>query len=102
MDLQYSEPEAQVSGENNCLASNDRASRTPSSFHRAALIHLRGTEDGTILAWLSLLRSLEPGYQHVSRPGGLTNQQFDAVFVLLDCPNDLILDWLQEIRCSGR
>ena len=74
---------------------NDLANCRVPLPHQAAAIHgLQNFENATILAWLSLLRALHPGFQHASRPGGLAAQQFDALVTLIDLPDSLILEWL--------
>ena len=72
----------------------------PSSLQIEAIRELQNNEDAIILSWLSLLRALKPGFQHASRSEGFTKQQFDALIMLLDLPNSLVLDWLEKSRVA--
>ena len=73
--------------------------RVPSLSQAAAIRDLHNVESTIILAWISLLRALQPGFLYASRPGGLTAQQFDAVVTLMDCPDCLLLDLLGSRHC---
>ncbi|KAL2042579.1 hypothetical protein N7G274_004338 [Stereocaulon virgatum] len=76
---------------------------TFATFHQQEAIGiLRHFDDRSILDWLTLLRSLQPGYQHCAHPGGLPREHFNAVAFLKDCPNGLILAWLDIARCNGK
>ena len=74
--------------------------RMPSLSQIAAIRDLHNVESTVILAWISLLRALQPGFLYASRPGGLTAQQFDAVVTLMDCPDSLLLDLLESRQCA--
>jgi hypothetical protein len=74
----------------------------PTLHQQEAISTLRHCDDRSILDWLTLLRSLQPGYQHCTHPGGLPREQFNAVSFLKDCPNGLILAWLELARCNGQ
>ena len=73
----------------------------PTPLQQEAIGILRDFDDRTIFDWLTLLRSLQPGYQHCTQPGGLPGEQFNAISSFRDCPNRLILAWLNLARCVG-
>ena len=72
------------------------ASTFPSPSQEAAVIDLLGFKDENILAWLTLLRSLQQGYQHLS------SRQIDALSLLKDSPDVLVMQWLRTHRYSRR
>ena len=80
----------------------------PSLVQRDAILVLQQFEDEEVVAWLKLLRSLQPDYQHRpdhqqwSPSGCLSSQQLDAASTLRDCPNGLVLAWLRSSRLSGQ
>lgn len=74
---------------------------TTSSFQESAISDLRGVDETTVLTWLSVLRSLEPGFKHAPRAGGLTSQQFNAVSTLLSFSDQTILELLRANDASG-
>lgn len=74
---------------------------TTSSFQESAISDLRGVDETTVLTWLSVLRSLEPGFKHAPRAGGLTSQQFNAVSTLLSFSDQTILELLRANNASG-
>ena len=72
------------------------ASTFLSPSQEAAVLDLLGFKDENILAWLTLLRSLQQGYQHLS------SRQINALSLLKDSPDVLVLQWLRTRRYSGR
>ena len=70
----------------------------PSPRHLAAIQNLQAVEDATILAWLSIIRALEPGFQYASRLGGLSVESFEAVVSLVEVSDEVILQWLSASR----
>ncbi len=73
----------------------------PSPEQKVALNVLKDVEEDTVLDWLKLLRSIEPGFQFRSCPGGLTVELFDALNLLKDCENSHILAGLRHILLGG-
>ena len=73
----------------------------PTPLQQSAVAILQGFEDVTGFAWLSLLRSLEPGYKYCAKPGSLSSQHFESLLNLKGCRFDLVLSWLRTTR-SGR
>ena len=73
----------------------------PTPLQQSAVVILHGFEDVTVFAWLSLLRSLEPGYKYCAQPGSLASQDFESLLNLKGCCFDLMLPWLRTTR-SGR
>ncbi|KAL2042575.1 hypothetical protein N7G274_004334 [Stereocaulon virgatum] len=49
-----------------------------------------------VLAWLRILRCLEPGYQHNGVSGELSAPELDAASVLKSCTDDQVLPWLEH------
>ena len=84
-------------------ASMDEAGATtsPSPSQEAAVLSILDYKDENILAWLTLLRSLQQGYQHLSTSQVLSSQQIDALTLLKDSPDALILQWLRNSRYTG-
>ena len=78
------------------------ASTLPSPLQEAAVLVLLDFKDENILAWLTLLRSLQQGYQHLSSSQVLSSRQIDALSLLKDSPDTLVLQWLRTRRCTGR
>ena len=78
------------------------ASTFPSPSQEAAALDLLEFEDDNILAWLTLLRSLQQGYQHLSSSQVLSSRQIDALSLLKDSPDVLVLQWLRTRRYTGR
>ena len=77
------------------------ASTFPSPSQEAAVLNLLEFKDENILAWLTLLRSLQQGYQHLSSSRVLSSQQVDALSLLKDYPDVLVLQWLRTSRYTG-
>ena len=73
----------------------------PSPSQEAAVLDLLDFKDDNILAWLTLLRSLEQGYQHLSSSQVLSSRQIDALSLLKDSPDVLVLQWLRTSRYTG-
>lgn len=70
----------------------------PSPLQCDAIATLQECNDHEILNWLSLLRSLKPGYEHSPHQGGLSEQQIIALSALKDCHDATIQAWLQSSR----
>ena len=87
---------------NSTSVNRQDVSTFPTLHQQEAISILRHFDNRSILDWLTFLRSLQPGYQHCTRPGGLPGEQFNAVSYLRDCPNGLILAWLELARCNGQ
>ena len=54
-----------------------------------------------VLAWLRILRCLEPGYQHNGASGELSAPELDAASVLKVCTDDQVLLWLELANSAG-
>ena len=78
------------------------ASTFPLPSQEAAVLNLIEFKDENILAWLTLLRSLQQGYQHLSSSQVLSSRQIDALSLLKDYPDVLVLQWLRTRRYTGR
>lgn len=84
----------------------DGEERLPQSFpspeQEVALHVLKDFDEDTVLDWLKLLRSIEPGCQFRSRPGDLTVEQFDALNALKECENGHVLAGLRHALLGGK
>ncbi|KAK3167676.1 hypothetical protein OEA41_010803 [Lepraria neglecta] len=82
----------------------DDEEKTPSSIptpeQEAAITVLKDVEEDKVIAWLTLLRSIEPGFQLRSGPGCLSSEQIDALNTLKDCHNGNVLAWLRQRQCQ--
>ena len=74
----------------------------PSPEQEVALHVLKDFEEDTVLDWLKLLRSIEPGCQFRSSPGNLTVEQFDALNSLKECENGHVLAGLRHALLGGK
>ena len=74
----------------------------PSPSQRAASVILQEFSDEQVQAWLSLLRSLQPGYQHFASSRTLSSQHIHALSILKDFPDSLVLSWLRTSRSPGQ
>ena len=74
----------------------------PSPFQRAALTALQGYDDGTILAWLTGIRSFRLGGQNWFQPDCLSTPQLEAICTLKNCADSLITAWLEDARYDGQ
>ena len=83
----------------------DGEERLPQSFpspeQEVALNVLKDVKEDTVLEWLRLLRSIEPGCQFRSSPGSLTVEQFDALNSLKECENGHVLAGLRHTLLGG-
>ena len=77
------------------------ATTSPSPSQEGAVLNLLDFKDESILAWLTLLRSLQQGYQHLSSSHVLSSRQIDALTLLKDSPDVLVLQWLRTSRYTG-
>ena len=73
----------------------------PSPEQQVALSVLKDFDEDTVLDWLKLLRSIEPGFQFRSRPGCLTVEQLNALNSLKDCENSHVLAGLRHTLLGG-
>ncbi len=83
------------------LTDSDTPPRTLQTLKQsAALRELRSFDEDKILTWLSVLRSIEPGFRY--RAGGdLSEQQLDALSTLTDCDDIEISAWLNLNYLTG-
>lgn len=86
-------------------STNERATfNSPSAEQRAAIGHLKAFDEGNILAWLTFLRSLQPGTQlraGPTSPGCLTSQHLSALSTLKPCHDEEIKAWLDLALIPG-
>lgn len=61
---------------------------------------LKGFRDSAISAWLTFVRSIEPGFQFRTDVWGLSRFQIEAIITLSVCDNAALLRWLQEARST--
>ena len=73
----------------------------PTTKQIEALDILRKNENSEVLAWLALMRSIEPGFKHCSQPCGLSSQVVNAIIALKDCEDELLTLWLDMTRSCG-
>ena len=76
-------------------------STSPTPRQQAALAVLQEFENHVALAWLSGLRSFKSDKDHWFQPGHLSSEQFGAISVLKDCPDELVSAWLDTARFGG-
>ena len=74
------------------------ADNVPSLTQQAALGALLQLRPGVVLAWLTILRSSEPG-EFQSKL--LSSDQVAALIELKDCPESLVEAWLHEEHLLG-
>lgn len=76
----------------------------PSSEQATAINDLKAFDELHVLAWLTLLRSIDPSvHLRASHPapGCLTSQHLRALVTLRDCHNDHVSAWLDLALLSG-
>lgn len=90
-----------------CSRSNNLTtdeSTLPSLEQETAINDLKAFDELSVLAWLTLLRSIDPSIQlrpsHPA-PGCLTSQQLRALLTLRGCHNDHVSAWLELALLSG-
>ena len=76
-------------------------STSPTPIQQAALAVLQQFENHVALAWLTGLRSFKSDEDHWLQPGNLSSEQFGAISVLKDCPDELVSAWLDTARFGG-
>ncbi|KAL2042581.1 hypothetical protein N7G274_004340 [Stereocaulon virgatum] len=64
------------------------------SASRTITTVLQDFSDEQIITWLTLLRSLQPGYQHLASSQALTSHQIEALSSLKDYPDNYVLGLL--------
>jgi hypothetical protein len=77
-------------------------STLPSSALRTVTTVLQDFSDEQVIAWLTLLRSLQPGYQHLASSQALTNHQIEALSLLKDYPDNYVLELLHTNQRAGQ
>ena len=73
----------------------------PSPEQQVALDVLKDCDEDTVLDWLKLLRSIEPGCQFRPSPESLTVEQFNALNSLKECENGHVLAGLRHTLLDG-
>ena len=76
-------------------------STSPNPIQQAALAVLQEFENHVVLAWLAGLRSFKSDEDHWFQSGNLSSEQFGAISVLKDCPDELVSTWLDTARFRG-
>lgn len=61
----------------------------------AAISELQAFEDKKVLAWVTVIRSIEPNFRHREGHESLSSRQLDALSILKDCHDSDIVAWLQ-------
>ncbi len=90
------------STESNVYVGEERLPQSfPSPEQEVALNVLKDIEEDTVLDWLKLLRSIEPGCQFRSSPESLTVEQFNALNSLKECENGHVLAGLRHTLLGG-
>ena len=74
----------------------------PTQPQEQALLSLAGFPPWKVAAWVEILRSLKPGYQHIGRPAPLTYLEFNAINELKDCEEGWLLAWLNDLAAQYR
>ena len=69
----------------------------PPPEHFAALNELVIFDEGKIITWLTVLRSIEAGFRYRAGRGCLSKRQLEALSVLKDCDDSDISAWLKLI-----
>ena len=82
-------------------ASYQTAPATGLHSFQAAVSALKEFDNGEILAWLKMIRSVAPGYTHSSSTTWLSNRHLDAIACLMECQDSDILAWLTQSRSGG-
>ena len=90
------------STESNIYVGEERLPQSfPSPEQEVALNILKDFEEDTVLDWLKLLRSIQPGCQFRSSPESLTVEQFNALNSLKECENGHVLAGLRHTLLGG-
>lgn len=76
------------------IGSDVQPHRLPTGEQKAALNELLSFDKDKILAWLTVLRCIEPGFRHCAHGGCLSSQHLDALSRLKDCDDRDISTWL--------
>ena len=76
-------------------------STSPIPIQQAALAVLQEFENHVVLSWLTGLRSFKYDEDHWFQQGNLSSEQFGAISVLKDCPDELVSTWLDTARFRG-
>ena len=74
----------------------------PTLEQHAAIDILRAFDEEKILAWITVIRSIQSGFQHRAGHGAISREQLDALSILRDCHDSDIVAWLQYHRLSGQ
>lgn len=74
----------------------------PTPEQQTATNDLIDIDEDKIFTWLTVVRSIGPGfgYRHVA--GGLSSVQLNALFILRDCRDSDISIWLQYLLLAGK
>ena len=83
------------------VAREHNFSTSPTPIQQAALAVLQEFENHVALAWLTGLRSFKSDEDHCFQSGHLSSEQFGAISVLKDCPDELVSVWLDTARSGG-
>ena len=74
---------------------------SPTLWQQAAISELQAFDREKILTWITVIRSIEPGFQHRAGHGCLSSQQLEALSILRDCHESDIITWLQYHVLAG-
>lgn len=76
--------------------------RLPTGEQRAALNELLSFDKDKILAWLTIIRCIEPGFRYCAHGGCLSSQHLDALSTLKDCDDWDISSWLNPTSLTSQ
>lgn len=72
----------------------------PTLQQQAAIDELKDIDESDVIAWLTVIRSIEPGFcSHEAGP--LSSQQLNALASLRECRDSNILVWLRCLDLAG-
>ena len=74
----------------------------PTLEQHAAIATLQAFDEEKILAWITVIRSIQSGFQHRAGHGALSSEQLDALSILKDCHDRDIVAWFQYHLLSSQ
>lgn len=87
-------------GDPNFTDSDAQSSNLLTPEQDAALSELLSFDEAKILTWLTILRSIGPGFQYRAGRGCISSSQLDALSTLKDFDDSDISAWLNNYRLS--
>ena len=74
---------------------SNNSSHEPTFEQKQAIADLQSHQNADIIAWHTLLQSVEPDLRHKDSAGGLVTQEIHALLALRDCARESLLRWLE-------